>query len=206
MAENKPGEKGPPAKGDAQPSEWESTRGLLLRIKSGDREALDRLYARYRPRLRTWASQRLPRWARDGKDTDDLVQDTLAATLTRIDAFEFRHEGAFNAYLRQAVNNKIRTLKKRAVEKPGRVDLASDQADPTPSPLEQTIGKQAYERYESALEDLPQEARAAVILKIEMGFTYEQIAQALEKPTANAARMVVTRALFKLTKGMGHGG
>ena len=42
---------------------------------------LDLLYLRYLAPLRRWARGRLPQWARDMRDTDDLVQDTLLHTL-----------------------------------------------------------------------------------------------------------------------------
>ena len=53
----------------------ESSVELLERARAGDSDALDRLLGRYLPRLRRWASGRLPRRARDLSDTDDLVQE-----------------------------------------------------------------------------------------------------------------------------------
>ncbi len=97
-----------PAKASKPAAEIESTFRLLDRFKAGDREALERLYARYLPRLRRWASGRLPQWARDLADTQDLVQETLLQTFNKMGAFEPQHEGAFQAYLRQAVMNRIR--------------------------------------------------------------------------------------------------
>src|SRR4051812_23968454 len=85
----------------ASQTELESSLDLLARARAGDRQALDVLMARYLPRLRRWASGRLPRWARDLADTQDLVQDTLLQTFKRIETFEARHEGALQAYLRQ---------------------------------------------------------------------------------------------------------
>ena len=49
---------------------------------------------RYLPRLSRWASGRLPRWARDLSDTDDLVQDTLIRSVANLGHFEARGEGA----------------------------------------------------------------------------------------------------------------
>jgi DNA-directed RNA polymerase specialized sigma24 family protein len=45
----------------------------------------------------------------------------------------------------------------------------------------------------------------AVTLRIETGFRYNEIATALGKPSANAVRMTVTRALVRLPKEMGDG-
>ena len=86
----------------------DSTFALVERVKGGDREALDRLFTRFMPSLRRWASGRLPRWSRDLMDTDDLVQETVIRAVKRIDHFESRHEGALQAYLRQAIVNRIR--------------------------------------------------------------------------------------------------
>jgi hypothetical protein len=41
-----------------------------------------------------------------------------------------------------------------------------------------------------------------VILRIEMGFTHQQVAEALGRPTADSARMFVARALIRLAEVM----
>jgi RNA polymerase sigma-70 factor, ECF subfamily len=86
----------------------ESTFHLLERARAGDEEAANRLFARHVRPLQRWASGRLPKWARDVADTDDLVQETLLQTFKRIGQFESRGVGALHAYLRQAVLNRIR--------------------------------------------------------------------------------------------------
>ena len=86
-------------KDDGMPSPLESTLDLIERIRSGDRDALDRLVARHAAPLRRWVSGRLPRWARDLADTDDLVQDTLLRTFQNIGRFAVRGAGALQAYL-----------------------------------------------------------------------------------------------------------
>ena len=47
-----------------------------------------------------------------------------------------------------------------------------------------------------------QDDREAVVARIEMGYTHEEIADLLGKPTANAARMAVERAIVRLAKAM----
>jgi DNA-directed RNA polymerase specialized sigma24 family protein len=39
-------------------------------------------------------------------------------------------------------------------------------------------------------------------MRVEMGFTYAEIAEALGGPSANAARMLVTRALVRMAEAM----
>ena len=180
-----------------------SSLTLLQRAQAGDRAALDSLIARYLPRLQRWASGRLPRWARDMADTQDLVQETLFQTFKRIERFEPRGEGALLAYLRQAILNRVREELRRAKRRPPRSELDSEAEDNARSPLEEAIGQEALERYERALALLRREDRELVVARIELGYTNQEIAELLDKPTPNAARMAVERAIIRLAKEMG---
>ena len=186
----------------AESSQVPSSLTLLSRAQAGDRAALESLIARYRPRLQRWASGRLPRWARSMADTQDLVQETLLQTFQRIDRFEARGDGALYGYLRQAVLNRIRDELRRAKRHPAQSELDSATPDQGRSPLEDAIGHEAIERYERALATLGQEEREAVVARIELGYTHQEIAVLLGKPTANAARMAVERAIVRLAKEM----
>src|SRR5262245_12898579 len=92
----------------AFPTASESTFDLIDRAKAGDQRAIERLFDRHLKPLQRWAKGRLPQWARDLADTEDLVQDVLLQTFKRIDNFEVRRVGALQAYLRQAVVNRVR--------------------------------------------------------------------------------------------------
>jgi RNA polymerase sigma-70 factor (ECF subfamily) len=180
----------------------ESTLELVQRAKTGDRQALDRLFARSMPPLRRWASGRLPRWTRDLMDTDDLVQETVVRAVSRIDTFEPRHEGALQAYLRQAVMNRIRDEVRRRMRGPTVTELADNTPDVNASPLDQAIGREAVDRYEAALARLRPEEREAIVARVEMDGTYAEVARALGKPSPDAARMAVSRALLRLAEEM----
>ena len=183
----------------------DSTFALVEAAKAGDREALDRLFSRYLPSLRRWASGRLPRWTRDLMDTDDLVQETVIRAVKRIDQFESRHEGALQAYLRQAVVNRIRDEVRRSKRSPVETALDDNARDHAASPLENAIGAEALERYEAALARLRPEEREAIVARVEMDGSYQEVAQALGKPSADAARMAVSRALLRLAEEMSRG-
>jgi len=180
----------------------ESTHRLLERARSGDQDAVDRLFARHVRPLQRWASGRLPKWARDVADTDDLVQDTLLQTFRRIEHFELRGVGALNAYLRQAVLNRIREELRRKGRRPDSTGLSALEADGHQSPLEQAIGNEAIERYERALSSLRPDEQDAIIGRIEFGYTYEELARELGKPTPDAARKAAQRALVRLIEEM----
>jgi RNA polymerase sigma factor (sigma-70 family) len=194
---------GRPADTRGQPG-VDSTFDLVERAKSGDGEALNRLFARYLPSLRRWASGRLPRWSRDLMDTDDLVQETVVRAVKRLDRFESRHEGALQAYLRQAIVNRIRDEIRRTKRSPAATELDENASDHGASPLETAIGAEALERYEAALARLRPEEREAIVARVEMDGSYQQVAQALGKSSADAARMAVSRALLRLAEEMSH--
>ncbi|MDP2052920.1 MAG: RNA polymerase sigma factor [Acidobacteriota bacterium] len=179
-----------------------STIQLVAMAKSGDAEALSRLLDRFLPRLTRWASGRLPRWVRDLSDTDDLVQDTLVRTVRSLNTFEMRGEGAFQAYLRQAILNRVKDEARGRARRPHRDELADDLLFSGASPLEATIGQQTMERYERALRLLEPEAREAVIARVEMGCSYQEIADLIGKPSPDAARMTVSRAILRLAQVM----
>jgi RNA polymerase sigma factor (sigma-70 family) len=160
---------------------------------------------RYLPRLSRWASGRLPHWARDLSDTDDLVQDTMIRSVANLGHFEARGEGALQAYLRGAVMNRIRDEIRRRRRTPFQSPLDPTIPATSQSPLEAAIGGEVLEKYDRALERLDSETREAVIARIEMGCSYAEIAELMEKPSPDAARMMVSRALLKLAEEMRRG-
>lgn len=185
------------------PIDADSSFVLLQRARAGDEHALNRLIERYLPGLRRFASGRLPRDRYDLLETDDLVQETLMRAVRHLESFEVRREGAFRAYLRQSLLNRIRDEARRARRRPAPAELPADAPATGASPLEEAIGHEAVERYEAALLKLREEDREAIVARIEMGCSYEALAEALEKPSADAARMAVSRALVRLAKEIG---
>lgn len=175
----------------------ESSFELVQRAQGGDQAALDRLLERYRPRLQRWASGRLPRYARDMTDTEDLVQDAMIGTFRNFKDFAHRGDWALQAYLRRAVTNRIRDELRRFGARPDRAELADPEAADV-SPLEAVIGRETFARYDKALDSLDAIEREAVVARLELGCSFTEIAALVDKPSADAARMAVSRALAKL--------
>lgn len=179
-------------------SRTESTATLLSLLRQGDGSARDRLLARYLPLLRRWAHGRLPMRARDLNDTNDLVQITLLSALKNLEQFESRHEGALLAYLRttliNAIRGEIRRVGRAGVVEPlpddGEVEGAQGQVP--------RLDSDQWLDYENALAKLPELKREAVLLRLEFGMSYAEIASALDRPSEAAASMMVSRALVEL--------
>lgn len=184
----------------------DSTLSLIARARAGDQAALNDLFGRFAPALRRWATGRLPRSARDLADTPDLVQEALVSTFRNLKGFEHRGEGAFQAYLRQAVMNRIRDELRKTRSRPAATVVDADLPAADASPLEVAIGVESVERYEAALNRLTDAEREVIIARVELGLTYTEIAAATGRPKANAARMAVARALVRLAEEMGERG
>ena len=183
----------------------ETSFQLLLRARDGDQDAVELLCARYLPRLNRWARGRLPRGARSAMDTGDVVQEVLISVIRRLKMFEPRDEGTFQGYLRQALTNRFRDEARKINSHPVASPLDSAWPSFGPSPLEIAIGREGVERYEAALERLRPDDQRAIIARCEWGMDHDEVAQALGKPSANAARVAIHRALVRLAKEMARG-
>jgi RNA polymerase sigma-70 factor (ECF subfamily) len=175
-----------------------STRTLIQRGRAGDGSAWDRVFGRVIDRLRRWAHGRLPQSARGAHETVDVVQDAAAGVWKRMDQLDLRRPGDLEAYVRQAVINRIRDEARKGYARPRAVELEDRYVDDAPSPLGEVLSKEAWERYQQAFAALDVTDREAVIARVDMGYSYEQVAAITGKSTAGAARMAVTRALERL--------
>lgn len=189
---------------ETAPTPLTSTVILLDRARGGDDSARNELLSRYLPTLRAWAHGRLPSGARGLADTEDLVQVTLIGALKQLGRFEHRHEGSFLAYLRRALLNALRMEIRRGRQRRTDTGLSNEQPDLQASVVDVVAGRETMENYEAALSQLPEEARVAVILRLEFEYTYAQIAEATGRATPDAARMYVTRAIADLARVMAH--
>jgi RNA polymerase sigma factor (sigma-70 family) len=139
------------------------------------------------------------------EDSGVPVQDTVLQVFKRVEAFEPRGAGALQAYLRQAVMNRIRNEFRNKGRRPS-FEYLDDQApaDDT-SPLEAAIRQEQLDRYDAALSRLSEPDRDLIVARVEVGLTYEEIAEALAKPSWNAARMATARALLRLAEELKRG-
>ena len=171
----------------------DSTKDLVVRAKVGDRSAENELVRRSLPRLRRFAHGRLPPAVRNGYDTEDIVQDSILQTLQRLPAFDPARPGGLQAYLRVALQNKV----KDAVRRRARFGSLGDVAEPVdrrPSPYDAVEEKEMVARQEAVLNRLRQSDRALLVARIELGYDYAHIARLFGKPSPDAARVAVHRA------------
>jgi RNA polymerase sigma-70 factor (ECF subfamily) len=169
----------------------ETTIDLLARVRHGDSAAIAQLMERSVPPLRRWARGRIPRTARNFADTQDIVQEAFVRVLPSLSTLEVTHPGELQALLRQAVADHIDYLRNPILN-----------TDTLPSPLEHVVGREGLQRYEAALARLSPADREAIVARIELQQSYEEVAIALDLADPEAARAAVRGALARLIDAM----
>jgi len=183
-----------------------SSNDLIRRAKRGDQAALSALFLKHVPLLHRWAHGRLPRWARAFGDTADLVQDAVLNTLRRLEQFDAKGEKALQGYLRQAVQNRIVDVVRRSELKTRAGEVTGEEPDRRqPSPLALAISAQEQERYRASLARLKKDDQALIVGRLELGYTYEQLALVMGKSTPDAARVALRRSLVRMVEDMARG-
>jgi len=175
---------------------------LVERARSGDAAAREQLARRCVEALGRFARGRVPHSVRGRLDTDDLVQTAVMRAFERLQSFERRGHGSFLANLRTIVLNQIRDEARRLSSRTAHEEVGSALPQVGPGPIEVAIGREFAEAYEAALVRLPAQQREAAILRLEMAYSYEEIAEAVGNASPNEARMMVARALVRLAHEM----
>lgn len=176
-----------------------NTLDLLQRLTVGEPGAADALVDRSLAVFGPWASRRIPSWAEGRVDPTAVVRSALLDVLPRLRAMEPSSAGALQATLRDAVYERLANeLRELAPEGPG----GAAEATLTASVLEQAAGRWNLERYDSALAGLAPADREAIIARLELRQSYEELATALGETGAAAARLRVTKAVARLVEKM----
>jgi RNA polymerase sigma-70 factor (ECF subfamily) len=206
---------------DADPPASEETRGLLATRDllpaacAGDVQAREQLFARFTPVLRRFLHARLPPSVRGLLDTDDLVQEVWASALAQLHRLEYRGPGAFWCYLRRIGQNHVAHVVRRStvqtLDLEAAADVSADEdapAQPThsPEPVRALLEKERLGAFERALECISMPQRQALLMRLELELPYDVIAAECGQPSADAARMVVCRAMAKVAERLARDG
>jgi RNA polymerase sigma-70 factor (ECF subfamily) len=146
----------------------------------------------------------VPKSSKGVAETRDVLQDAALGVWNRMEQLDFRNQGDLDAYVRQAVINRIRDQARRGNARPPVLPLDPDIAgtiiDDCPSALDHALDAEATARYQRAFAALDVGDREAIIARTEMGYSFDQIAQLTNRPSAAAARMAVNRAVERLRR------
>jgi RNA polymerase sigma-70 factor (ECF subfamily) len=152
---------------------------LAARARSGDRTAFGALVERFAPQARRVARAVLE----DPDDADDAAQDAFLAALTKLDQYD--PQRPFGPWLLRIVANaaadRRRRRKVRRTE-PLDPELAGGGGTPDVTTERRLLG----ERLRSALAEIPERRRVAVILFDVEGYSHAEIAEVLGIPEGTA--------------------
>lgn len=164
----------------------------IAAAQRGDRAAFARLVDRYWDRLFRW----LVNLARDRHKAEDLAQETFLKALAALETF--RAGSNFRAWLFRIGHNNFVNLKRS--ERRAKVTLPDDVAAPEyGGPEGGAADREALETVANAVAELSEEFRLALVLHVQEGMAYKDVAKVLNT-TEETARWRVFKARQKLLK------
>jgi RNA polymerase sigma-70 factor, ECF subfamily len=153
---------------DPRPADAEDD--LIRRAQSGDRPAFAALVDRYWERLYRW----LYRLTGDRHAAEDLAQDAFLKAFAHLRTF--RAGSHFAAWLfRIAHNAHANSCRGRTARDP----LPEEVPAPGGGPDEQAASREAVQDVARAVEELPADFRAALLLRVEQDMPFARIAEVL---------------------------
>jgi DNA-directed RNA polymerase specialized sigma24 family protein len=176
-----------------------NTLDLLQRLTAGEQGAVDALVDRSLAVFGLWARRRIPSWAVGRIDVIAVVRAAVLDAVPRLRTVETSSAGALQAVLRDAVRDR---LEQELLALAAEVPHAARESQLTASVLEQSAGRENLARYERALAALATPDREAIIGRLELGQSYEELATAMGQADAAAARLRVTNAVARLVEEM----
>ena len=181
---------------------------LQRSVTNGDEQALDRMVARFLPRLHAFVRVQMGPGLRRREASVDVVQSVCREVLEERDSFEFRGEGAFLSWLLTAAMNKLRERARFFGRQ--RRDVAREAELPDAiayrglSPSREVMDQEEVGRLEDALAQLPYDYREILVLARIVGMPHADIAEHLGR-SLPSVRNALGRAVTRLGKLMKDG-
>lgn len=169
---------------------------LLRRIAAGDSHACSMLVERHMDRLLAFVE----RSTGSREDAEEIVQETFLRAWQHAPRWQDRGV-LFSTWLHQVAVNQCRDRWRR---KPGEtVELDTNLADNQPGPQQQFLQADQSARVRSALQQLPERQRLAIVLSHYQGLSNPQAAQVLEC-SVEAVESLLSRARRELRRTLFH--
>jgi len=162
---------------------------LIRSAQAGDRPAFAELVERYWDRLYRW----LCRLTRDGVTAEDITQETFLKAFAAVNSF--RPGSNFRAWLFRIAHNNF--VNQRRAIRHNRQPLVPEIAEEPRGPVGETLSREALMLIADAVTKLPSDFRGALMLRVEEGLSFRDIADVLGI-TEETARWRVFKARQKL--------
>lgn len=168
---------------------------LIARTLDGDLAAFDELVKKYQKPLYSMAYRMMS----NHDDASDLIQKTFVKAFTGLGSFERR--SSFKTWLYQIAINLAKNVY-RDRSRVEYVNLDKVVIRRNPRTLEAMIVKESRQRLRNALTDLPEKQRLTLLLRIQEGKKFEEIADIM-KCSIGTAKANYHHAVQKLKTLMG---
>ena len=174
--------------------EMDEDAQLMLAARDGDARAFETLFKRYSTRLVSFLARMVPERAR----AEELAQDVFVRIYQARERYE--PTARFSTYLfgiasNLALNELARAHRKRERPFPEHIEIRIAGTEPTAE--EQIAHRRTREQLEEALDELPARQRAALLLRVDEGLGYEEIATALDT-SVSSVKSLIHRARCEL--------
>lgn len=169
---------------------------LAVRAMAGDAPALEELMAGVRERAFRYARARLGRFPQAAGTAEDAAQEVCIAVLTSLSRYDERGV-PFEAYVYSICARKVADVQRSVMRTPVPTDEVPERADLAAGPEELAVAGAAGEEVWALMEQLPAHQRELLTLRVAVGLSAEETAQALGM-TAGAVRVAQHRALGRL--------
>ena len=175
-------------KGTSPPQDAEEV-AFLHAAQAGDRAAFAKVVERYWPRLFRW----LYHLTHDRHLAEDLAQETFLKALAHLD--RFRVGTNFRAWLFRIGHNAFANVHRANSRR--KAALPDDLPARDQGPVETACSREAIAGLAEAVDRLPNDFKAALLLRVEEGLSFRQIAGVMDI-TEETARWRVFKARQKL--------
>jgi RNA polymerase sigma-70 factor (ECF subfamily) len=209
-----------PEQAAARRAELSGTVVLLGRVQhQGDGEALDRLFARYYPRVLRYVQARTGKLVRSKMEIEDIVQNTFFAAIQDIRSVQVREPGELIHWLATVAENQIRgavdhwraAKRNPRLEKPlaaikSSISSGTFRFEPMAeqeSPSDALGKREIYELVNECLGELSEDHRQVLLLRNIAGASWDYVARQMGRETPQAACMLHARAKVALLKVLG---
>lgn len=146
-------------------------RLLLWKLKRGDADVLRRVYEQYRHDLLGLAVT----LSNDKAAAEDAVHDAFVSFVRFSPRLRLRT--SLRSYLLSAVANRVRSMNRVHARRASPTDVGADSAE-SPAPDDAAMQSEQAVLIEQAMAQLPYGQREAVILHLQVGLKFREIANA----------------------------
>lgn len=171
----------------------------------GNREALSEVLSAIRPVVVRYCRARVGTAERSGLSADDVAQEVCLAVIAALP--RYRDQGRpFLAFVYGIAAHKVADAHRAmARDKSDPAETVPEQFDRNVGPEQEALNSESARRMQALLEVLPEKQREILILRVVVGLSAEETADAVGS-SAGAVRVAQHRALQKLKAEMTRAG